>query len=65
MKPGMVLISFTSSVAPSRKKSTRAMPAQSTARKAATASSRTRAVIAGDTGAGHTSRAWPSAYFVA
>ena len=65
VKPGIVLISFTRMRSPSRKKSTRAMPAQSIARNAATASSWKRPVCSGVTGAGTVSRAWPSAYLVA
>ena len=65
VKPGIVLISLTSARSPSRKKSTRAMPEQSMARKAASASSWMRRVSSGAMGAGTVSRACPSAYFVA
>src|SRR5450756_355880 len=54
VKPGMVLISFRYSlpVPRSRKKSTRAIPQQSTARKASTARRRTSAVASSGIGAG-------------
>ncbi len=64
MKPGIVLISFTQMRASSsRKKSTRASPAASIARNAATASRRNSAVSSGVSGAGMTSLAMPSVYF--
>ena len=54
VKPGMVLISFSSTLPPSRstKASTRASPQQSTARKAATPSLRTSWVVAWSSAAG-------------
>jgi len=61
----MVLISFRMTRPFSMKKSTRAMPAQSTARKAAMAISRTRFVSRAPIGAGTLTVASPSVYFVA